>query len=441
MKIFCSGIGGIGLSAYAALQKANGHDVSGSDRAGGGIVDDLHAMGIRVTDDQSGNAIPPDTELFVYSEAIPDNAPERKRASNLHIPQKSYPEALSALMQGKRVIAVCGTHGKSSTTAMAARLLMESGLDPTVVVGTRMKELQGRNWRKGEGEWFVVEACEYRRSFLHYAPRIILLTNCDGDHFDYYASVGEYRKAFAEFIGSLSEDGTVIAHANDEDSWKLVKDSGKRSIDADAFPSVRLHTPGEHQRSNARLVLALATILEVPQADAKKSLSGYAGSWRRMDILGTTEFGVTIINDYAHHPVEIRATIAAVREAYPQRRLVCVFQPHTHDRTIKLYKDFISSFRGTDVVIIPDIYEARNDRESGRVDIQAFVADIEKGSDVETYDGSSLEGTEALLRTTILKNGDVLLVMGAGSVTNLATAMAVESSGGSIAGGGSSSLA
>lgn len=423
VKIFCSGIGGIGISAYASLQKLAGHEVSGSDRSASPLTEDLRSQGIPVSFDQSGKALEDGTELFVYSEAIPAEAPERMRASVLGIRQLSYPQALGELLRGSRVIAVCGTHGKSSTTAMAGRLLIEAGMDPTIVVGTKMRELNGRNWRRGTSGLFLIEACEYRRSFLRYRPDIILFTNCDGDHFDYYASLNDYRHAFREFFSNVSPGGTVIAHGGDPDSIAIAKERGRKVVDADAYPLMTLATPGLHMRQNARLVLALAEILGIPQMEAISILSGYAGSWRRIEVKGGGN-GVTVIDDYAHHPAEIRATIDAVRSGYPGRRVVAVFQPHTHDRTLKLYDDFTRAFSGADTVIIPNIYVARKEMETNAVDVDRFVADIERSSRVRAVRGKSLGATERMLREDILRKGDVLLCMGAGDVTGLAARMA-----------------
>jgi len=423
MKIFCSGIGGIGLSAYAAFQASQGHIVSGSDRADSAVVQDLCSQGIAVSLLQDGTAIPFDAELFVYSEAVLDTSPERVRAKELKIPQQSYFQALGELSKTYRVIAVCGTHGKSSTTAMAARVLMESHLDPNVIVGTKLRELSGRNWKKGGSELFVLEACEYRRSFHFLSPKIILLTNADGDHFDYYQSQDDYEQAFVDFIQRLPSDGLVIAHGSDPVSVSIVKRGGRSMIDADAFSLPSLATPGVHMQQNGRLVLALAKELGIADAHALSALAGYSGSWRRTEVKGTTAMGATVIDDYGHHPTEIRATIAAILGKYSGRRLVVAFQPHTHDRTLRLYNDFTRSFRGVGLVIIPNICDARRDRDSGTVDLPAFIADIARESAVEVRDGHSLKETEDLLRNEILKNGDVLLTLGAGDITELAGKM------------------
>lgn len=422
MNIFCSGIGGIGLSAYASIQKAAGHTVSGSDRSDSALLQSLREQGIEIILKQDGSALPDVCDLLVYSEAIPVDAPERKIARERGIRSISYFQGLGEISKDYFVIAVCGTHGKSSTTAMAARVLIEAEKDPSVVVGTKVRELDGKNFRKGKSDLFLLEACEYRKSFHALSPDIVLMTNVDGDHFDAFKDMEEYHKAFRDFLNVLPADGVVITHSNDPDAKKIAMESGRRFIDADTFPLTKLSTPGEHMKQNARLVLALADVLKIPQAEAIKSLSGFAGTWRRMEVKGERD-GITIIDDYAHHPKEIRATLAAMREAYPGRRIVCVFQPHTHDRTLKLYDDFLMSFKDADVVIVPAIYDARHDIETAMVDVPKFVKDIAKGSGAEVMEGHTLSETEKMLRGTILQSGDVLVCMGAGDVTGLASRM------------------
>jgi UDP-N-acetylmuramate--alanine ligase len=373
--------------------------------------------------DQSGAAVPKDADLFVYSEAIPESAPERRKAKEYGIRQISYPHALGELSKDHFVIAVCGSHGKSSTTAMAARLLIKAGKDPTVVVGTKMQELEGRNWRKGESNIFLLEACEYRRSFHFYSPNIILLTNCDGDHFDYFTSKEDYLQAFEDFIKKLPEDGVCITHAEDAECKEVVNRAQKPLKNADTFPLLTLKTPGLHMQKNAQLVLGLAEVLGMDGKQAEEIVSGYAGSWRRLEHKGFTKEGAIVIDDYGHHPVEIKASINAIRDAYPTSHLLCVFQPHTHDRTIKLYDDFITSFTEADEVIVTDVYDARPDVEKGIVDIEKFASDISKESKVPVVVKNSLKNVENYLREAALEKDDVLLILGAGDITNLASAM------------------
>lgn len=419
MKIYCSGIGGIGVSSYASLQNAAGHTVLGSDRAESALVQDLRSQGIDVFLNQDGSHVPDDIDLFVYSEAIPPDAPERQKATEIGVEQQSYFQALGELSKDKFVIGVCGTHGKSSTTAMAARVLLEVQQPATIQVGTKLKELQGRNWHSSGGDIFLLEACEYRRSFHHLQPNIILMTNVDGDHFDAYATVEEYQQAFREFLEMLPADGVVITHMNDPDCAKVVAGLNRKIIDADALPLPELSTPGVHMQNNAQLVLALAQHLGWDSEETKQALAGYSGSWRRLEHKGTFGDNILVYDDYGHHPLEVKATLKALKEKYPDRKLLCVFQPHTHDRTLKLYDEFCSSFSSADAVILTDVYEARKDIERDQVDENTFASDTTKQSGVPCTVGGSLEDIYDELQNTA-QAGDLVLCLGAGTITQLA---------------------
>ncbi|MBM3228032.1 hypothetical protein FJZ27_04210 [Candidatus Peribacteria bacterium] len=422
MNIYCAGIGGIGLSAYAALMRLQGHEVSGSDRVESDLLDELRASGVQVTLLQDGSEIPQDCDLFVYSEALPIHHPERMAAERRGIRSLSYFGALGELSAPYDVIAVCGTHGKSSTTAMIAKTLIDAGKDPTVVVGTKLPDLGGRNYRNGKSKIFVLEACEYRKSFHALSPSTIVLTNVDGDHFDYYSTVRAYREAFVEFVGRLPPSGIVVLHGEDADALDVAQQAGRKAVDADLLPLPELSIAGVHMQQNARLALAMAECCGVPREDALRSLHGYRGAWRRMEYVGSYH-DIPVIDDYGHHPREIAAVLGALRHQYGDRRIVCVFQPHTHDRTLKLYSDFTAAFSDADLVIIPGVYEARRDRDAATVDLSEFTRGIAQASAVDCLDGISLDATEEMLRTQILKTGDVLLVMGAGDVTGLARSM------------------
>lgn len=419
MKIFCSGIGGIGLSAYAMHMQAREHTILGSDRARSALTDTLEQEGVQFFSKQDGTAVTSDIDLLVYSEAIPKTAPERMKAQELGIPQMSYFQALGELAQGNVVICVCGTHGKSSTTAMTARLLIEAGRNPSVVVGTKMFELDGKNYRCGDPDVWVIEACEYRRSFLYLHPTIVLMTNIDGDHFDAFSSLDDYHAAFQEFLQKLPTDGTIIAHRSDPEIQNILASSDKRIVDADTQPEIDLASPGEHMRSNAKLVLALGEMMGIPSLVAAEKLRGYRGSWRRMEERGVIGEDILVIDDYAHHPIEIRATLAGLREKYPHRRCVLVFQPHTHDRTIAFWNDFVGCFQGVDVFVMPDIYDARPDIEKEFVDIKKFLAEVARQSRTQIINGEGLLNTEKIL-PSLLKPHDLLVIMGAGNISDLA---------------------
>lgn len=422
MHVYCSGIGGIGLSAYAALMRARGHTVSGSDRSDSPLLEDLRQQGISIILRQDGNDFPADVDLFVYSEAVPVDAPERVIARDRGIESLSYFHAVGELSKNYFLISICGTHGKSSTTAMVARLLIAAGKDPTVIVGTKMPELGNRNFRAGTSKIFVLESCEYRRSFHFLSPSIALMTNVDGDHFDAYATLEEYQDAFVEFLKRLPSDGVVITHATTEpDCARVAAASGRSVIDADSQPELRLSVPGKHMRENAKLALALAEHLGIDRALAQTALEGFRGTWRRMELKGTYGDDILVVDDYAHHPREIRASLQAMRETYPDRRIVVAFQPHTHDRILKLYKDFLASFTDADLVVIPDVYNARSDIETAFVDVDALVSDIARESSVPCFYCHSLKETEVKLREEFLKPHDVLVCVGAGDITQLAS--------------------
>ncbi len=428
MNIFCSGIGGIGLSAYASHMNSAGHRVWGSDAVDSPLLDDVRSQGISVSLTQDGSALPQQLDVLVYSEAISESSPERMLAKERGVRQLSYFHALGEMTSGSTVIAICGTHGKSSTTAMCARMMIECGKDPNIVVGTKLRELDGRNWRKGSQNLWIVEACEYRRSFLFLSPSIILLTNADGDHFDSFRGIEDYHQAFVDFISLLPTDGTVIAHGSDTQAREIILKSGWSFTDADSEPLITLATPGLHMRKNAQLALSLGKLMDIPDRAAQAAVSSYSGSWRRMELRGTTAQGIPVIDDYAHHPVEIRATLSAMREAFPGKRLVVIFQPHTHHRTLALWNEFSASFGDASIVIVTDIYDARPENSAQKASLEHLVADIQSHTKNGTvYAGGSLQNTEVLLRSGLLTTNDVLVFLGAGSITTLAGVVASHS--------------
>src|SRR3989344_4443891 len=273
MRIFCSGIGGIGLSAYAAYQHACGHTVLGSDQKESDLLSDLRSQGITVFPSQKAENVPEDADLFVYTLALPKDHTELKKAQEKGIRQLTYFQALGELTKDHSVIAIAGTHGKSSTTAMAAKVLIDAKLDSSVILGTKTQDLQNRNWRKGGGNTLLVEACEYHRPFLHLSPTILLVTNVTRAHFDAYKDMNDYRSAFRELIAKLPKDGLLITHGDDPACRKLMEHAPCKTIDADTYPLPKLQIPGKHMQENARLVVALSEYLGLK--DAEESLAAY----------------------------------------------------------------------------------------------------------------------------------------------------------------------
>jgi len=420
MKLFCSGIGGIGLSAYAAQMHARGHEVRGSDHVASPLTHDLESQGIKIVLNQDGTGVMSDLDLFVYSEAIPFDAPERMKATELGIRQLSYFQAIGELSAGNEVICICGSHGKSTTTAMIAKVWIDAGLHPNVIVGTKMKELGGRNWRKGASNIWIIEACEYRQSFLHLSPTTIVVTTADVDHFDAFPSQREYDEAYKEFFLKLPSEGVLIGHASDADVVRIAASAGKTLLNADLEQKVELSVPGEHMRENAKLVLATAKAYGISLGRALQSLQSFEGTWRRMELKGKTSKGAVVIDDYGHHPVEIRATLQALREKYPTKKILCVFQPHMHNRTKALWDDFSKAFTVADHVILSDVYDARPDTEQGLVDIKQLAGSITKASKCKVTLGGSVTNTEVLV-LTLHTAEDIVLVMGAGSITTIAS--------------------
>lgn len=422
MKIYCCGIGGIGLSGYAALQKAAGHDISGSDRTKKEVTDDLEEQGIGVVFNQDGSAIPKDADLFVYSEAIPEDASERVQAKKYSIPQLSYFEALGELSKEyEEVIAVCGTHGKSTTTAMAAKVLIDLDKDPTVIVGTKVPQMDGRNWRRGSKKLLLLEACEYRGSFLSLKPNVVLMTNVDWDHVDAFPSYEDYQNIYIQFLGQLSENSVIITHMQDSQCVELLtKVNIPNIIDADQVSrtAFSLRLPGQHMTENATLVFALCdSYFGCDTNIIGGSLGDFRGSWRRMEEKGFTEHGALVIDDYAHHPEEIMATIAGIIEKYcsgenTRRRLFCLFQPHMFDRTDQFYDKFTKSFCGNGVLLL-DVYGARGEKGSQSRDMKKFASDIQDASKTNCEYVGSFENARKIL-DEILQPNDVLLCMGAG---------------------------
>ena len=415
------GIGGIGISALAYLALAEGKHVTGSDVASSDLIDDLQHNGAHISIGHDGGNVTEETELVVYTEAIDhENNPEYKKAKEMGISVLSYFQALGQISRTKKTLAVVGTHGKTTTTAMLGLTLIQAGLDPTVIVGSKLKEFGQKNMYIGKGDLFVVEGCEYRRSFLSLEPFGVVLLNCEAEHLDYYKDEEDYVKAYQELVKQIPSDGFLIANMEDENVKKITQSCigtiiPVRTEDVEKL-DLNLNIIGEFNQFNATQAYMAAKAVEANLDEVRDALENFNGAWRRLETKG--EFnGTLVIDDYGHHPTEIQLTLKAVKDEYPERRLICVFQPHQHSRTHMMLEEFKEAFGSADKVIIPDIYEARDTEEDkAKIDSEKLVKAI---SHSDVVWGKDLDYTFSLLNDVVEKN-DVILVMGAGDIGTLA---------------------
>jgi len=424
VKVHLIGIGGIGVSALAQYYLSKGHEVSGSDLVASEITDFVKIMGVKIFIGNFAKNIEKDFDLVVYSPAVKENNKELKQARKLKIKTQSYPEALGDLTKEYYTIAVAGAHGKSTTTAMIALVLMEAGLDPTVIVGTKLKEFGGSNFRAGKSKLLVIEACEYDSSFLYYYPQIAVITNIDKEHLDFFRTFANVKKAFEKFILKLPVEGFLIRNADDINAPVItepkfqIKDYSLKQSEAKKIKSI-LRVPGSYNVSNALAALEVARVLAIPDKDIFGALSKFNGTWRRFEILKENK-KYTLINDYAHHPNEILAVLTAAREKYKKKNIWCVFQPHQHQRTHYLFDDFLKVFREVlvDKIIITDIYDVAG-RETKTINREVSSKKLVNKIGREDVVYFPVDKIENFVKENIPENS-VLVIMGAGDIYKLA---------------------
>lgn len=397
----CIGIGGIHVSAVARLLAHRGARVTGSDAVESDEVTRLRAEGIPVTIGHDAANVPKDVDVVIYSDAVPEDNPERVEAKSRDIPMQDTHRFLGGLFRAARQIVVTGTHGKSTTTAMVGAILTAAGADPTVVVGTRVPGFDQGNLRIGRDDLLVVEGDEYRSHVLSYAPTVLAITNIEWDHPDVFPTFEAYKDLFEKAAASVKPDGTVIR--------------GPVEIPADLHPIV----PGAMNRQNAALALAACRAFD-PLLDldlAVKTLNAFPGVWRRFERVGDFN-GAPVMSDYGHHPTEIRETLAAAREAFPDRRLVLCYEPHQHARTKGLFDDFVEVLKQPDVLVLAEIYDVPGREETAQdVSSQKLLEAI--GSSPTRFFARDPADAERQLRDLIQPN-DVVLVMGAGTIDQTA---------------------
>ncbi len=427
------GIGGIGVSALAKYYISYGAKITGSDLVSTEITKELEGLGAKVhVGSHYATNIPKDATLVVYTSATPKNNPElvaakkRRSAQAGKVEVKSYPEAVGELTKDRETITISGSHGKSTTTALVSLVLEEGFLDPTVIIGTKVKEFGNSNFRHGKGTHLVLEADEWNRSFLNYFPNIAIVTNIDAEHLDTYKNAKGAEKTFAKYLGRVPKDGVIIANRDDEGLYRVANKFGgkvrwyslKNHHDVMAVKQV-LKIPGEHNVSNALAALTLGRVLGIPEPAILHAISRFSGTWRRFDFRGTLN-GASIFDDYGHHPREIYSTILAARDRFPMRRIWCVYQPHQYQRLSYLWDDFISAFDMADRVCLLPVYDV-----AGRKTKKAKIAVnskklvrvlLERGKNACYLDNFSV--TKKFIGEEV-RPGDIVLMMGAGDIYNL----------------------
>ncbi|HAU37150.1 MAG TPA: UDP-N-acetylmuramate--L-alanine ligase [Phycisphaerales bacterium] len=444
-KIHLIGVAGAGMRALARMLLDYGASVSGSDMSASGTLDRLVADGAKIGVGQKPENIPPDCELVVFSVAIHPQNPELVAARERGLEVVKYSEMLGRLMGERTGVAVSGTHGKSTTTAMVAYVLTTAGMDPSYVVGATVEQLGGPSG-VGAGRHFVAEACEFDRSFLNLHPHYAAVLNIEEDHLDCYQDLEAIIEAFRAFVARVDPAGVVVANGEDRNvaqavrgapcevqtfglaegcTWRgvnLASENGRYRCDVllggQEFCRLQSPLPGLHNLYNSLAATALLHLAGVSAAKISRLLGGFSGTHRRMTLKAQND-GVTVLDDYAHHPTEIQATLRALRECYQPRRLVCVFQPHQHSRTRFLLKDFSRSFAQADEVIVPDIYFVRDSaRERDYISSQDLVSQIRLCGGAAIYLKTFEDITEHLEQS--LQPGDLVVTMGAGNIWEVA---------------------
>jgi len=414
------GIGGIGVSAIARLLLLQGKSVTGSDRASSPVTAMLKKLGAKINFGHNENNLEDDTDTVIYTIAVDDTNPEFAKAKKLGLKMFSYPEVLGAISREKYTIAVSGTHGKTTTTAMTGKILIDTDKDPTIIVGSLMKGPMS-NLVVGESNLFVVEACEYRRSFLNLSPRIVVITNIDNDHLDYYRDLEDIKSAFAELVGKLGPKDYLVCNKSDERLRGIVANAKCIIVDYSQnklAEELKLKVVGAHNVENAKAALSVAEILEIDEASAAKALEGFSGTWRRFEFKGETKGGAMVYDDYAHHPTEIRATLEGARNFFKDKKIFVAFQPHLYSRTKLLLDDFAKSFDDVDVVLVPEIYAAREPVDPS-INSEMLVAEIKKNNPgKEIIYMRFLEDIAKYLENNCDANS-VIVTMGAGDISGV----------------------
>lgn len=445
-RVHFIGIGGAGMSGLAEILLARGANVSGSDLVRSEKTDELKKQGAHIFIGHDAKHITNDIDTVVYSSAVRNSGnPELIEAEKQGIKTIRRADFLGELTRGIPTVAVAGTHGKTTTSSMVAHIMIESGLDPLVSIGAKVKELGGKNARAGIGNIAVVEADEYDRSFLALHPYIAVVTTLEAEHLDIYKDLADLEETFVHFANNRDgdkEQGYVVVNidepaireilaklekkiitfgvTSDEAKYKA-KDISVKGFETRAtiirggetLGELVLGVPGEHNIKNALAAIAVSDILAIPFERAKASLLTFRGAERRAEVIGEAG-GVLVIDDYAHHPTEIRATLSAIRKGYPKRRIIASFQPHTFTRTRDFAEEFGKVFGDlSDELLLLDVYPAREKPIAG-VTSDLILRSYNKKTRIIPFDELPQRAAD------IAKEGDIILTIGAGTITEAA---------------------
>ena len=413
-NIHIIGIGGIGTSSLGQILNEKGNNISGSDYKKSELINIMVEKGIKINIGHKQKNIDKKTDLVIYSPAIEPENEELKYAKELNIKTLSYPEALGEFSKEYYTIAIAGTHGKSTTASMLSVIMNNASLDPTVVVGTKIKQISNKNYQTGKSKYLVIEACEYKRSFLNFNPDLLLITNIELDHLDYYKDLKDYTNAFEQ----LAKQSKKIIMSSENILTNKIEKNNSILWSQDEKNNIKIDMPGEHNKENAINAKKAALELGISESEIDISLKTFEGTWRRMEEKETSFNNTVFIDDYAHHPTEIKATLNAVSEKYIGKKILVIFQPHQYSRTAEFLDEFSKSFWGASKVIIPNIYKVRDSKEDQqKISVDILVNKINKEK-VNAMNGISLANTAEIIKKEYQKY-DVVITMGAGDISSI----------------------
>lgn len=415
-QVHLIGAGGIGISAIGKWFLKRGVPVSGSDKTPSQITRQLEELGAIIFYGHSAEQISADCDLVVFTEAAPEDNPERQEATRRGITQLSHFDFLGALSKTMRTICVTGTNGKSTTTAMVGKIFEEAGMDPTVFVGSLLPGWELGNLRMGKSDLLIVEGDEYKQKMVKLFPETTVITNIEEDHLDVYRDLNHIVETFQQLVTQTA--GKVFLNRQDVNSASLM-DGQIEYYGVEETLGFALQIPGQFNEMNAMAAQAVARSYGISDEIITKALKDFSGIWRRFERVGSYN-GADVISDYGHHPTAIRVTIQGAKTSYPGRRIVLCYEPHQHNRTKELFEDFVLAFDGVDVLILPEIYEVAGRTEDTHVSSKDLADRIRERKTIPEvrYATDHAEAKKEIAE--LVKPGDLLIIMGAGNIDDVA---------------------